>query len=74
MANGKRGAPGSKGEPKKFQVTLPREHFDYLTLLASIPRYGVIENDVAAYLLIRELDRMFKAGEHKETVPRPAKS
>ena len=70
MAVKKRGAPENIGETHKFQVTIAQEQFDFLTLLAGISRYGANENDVAAYVLTRELDRMFKAGEHKETVPK----
>ena len=71
MTEGRRGPPNKKGETKSFNVSLPQEHYDYLTLLATMSRYGAIESDVAAYILIRELDRMFKAGEHIQRVPKP---
>jgi hypothetical protein len=64
---GKRGSPGNIGEPKSFQVTLPLDHYEYMTLIASMNRLGLTENDVAASILIRELDAMFKGGYHEKT-------
>lgn len=61
--------PENKGEPKPFQVTLPLFHFEYLTLLAKRSRLGVTENDVAAHILVRELDEMFRDGYHEKHLP-----
>lgn len=49
-------------EPVQFTVSLPRQHFDYLTYLATIGRLGTTESGVAEQILIRELDAKEEAG------------
>jgi hypothetical protein len=61
--------PENKGEPKSFQVTVPLFHYEYLTLLARRSMLGVTENDVAAHILVRELDEMFRTGYHDRHLP-----
>jgi hypothetical protein len=67
----KRGGPENKSPHKSFQVTLPREHYDHLTALAEIGRYGAIESDVAVQILIRELDNMRALQDHLKLPPQP---
>jgi hypothetical protein len=65
----KTGKPENKGENKVVKVTLPTHHYDYLTLLARRSRLGVTEPQVAAHILIRELDAMFDRGYHEKKLP-----
>lgn len=48
--------------PEKVTVSLPKQHYGYLTHLATIGRLGTTEADVAAQILIRELDAMEESG------------
>jgi len=65
-----RGKPPNKGENKAFEVTIPLDHYEYLTLLAKMNRLGVTETQVASHILIRELDAMFRADYHSKTFPK----
>ena len=69
MAEAGKGPPGNIGDPKSFQVTIPKHHYDYMTLLAKKSRLGLIESDVAAHILVRELDEMFQTGYHEREIP-----
>ena len=69
MADHAKGPPGNIGDSKSFQVTIPKHHYDYMTLLARKSRLGLKESDVAAHILIRELDRMFQGGYHEKEIP-----
>jgi hypothetical protein len=71
VADTRRGPPGNKGKPKRFQVSIPLNHYEYLTLLAAMNRLGLKESDVAAHILIREIDLMFKSDYHEKKVPKP---
>lgn len=51
-----------RSEPESVTISLPKQHYEYLTYLASIGRFGVTESEVAAVLLIRELDAKEEAG------------
>jgi hypothetical protein len=50
-------------------VTLPRETFDYLVLLAERGKLGSIENDVAAQILIAAHLQMDRDGFHDKPAP-----
>ncbi len=61
--------PAEQRPSKAFQVTLPMHHYRYLTHLARHRRLGISESDVAAFILIRELDAMFDRGYHEKKIP-----
>ncbi|MGO8869019.1 MAG: hypothetical protein ACLQME_21230 [Alphaproteobacteria bacterium] len=61
--------PPSPDKPShSFQVTLPMHHYRYLTHLVRLRR-GSKESDIAAHILIRELDSMFERGYHEKRIP-----
>jgi hypothetical protein len=64
------GPPKKVGEPKPFQLTVPKPLYDYLTYLATHSTLGISEGEVAAHILIRELTTMLKEGFHNLRVPR----
>jgi hypothetical protein len=64
------GAPKNLTKPKGFQVTVPKDTYDYLTLLASKGRLGSKESDVASHIIIREVDAMLRAGYHNLDFPK----
>jgi hypothetical protein len=50
-----------------FTVTIPKDHFDYLELLALRKhRLGSSAKKAAELMLIRELDALFKSDYHKK--------
>jgi hypothetical protein len=55
----------------KFQVTLPKQAFDYLTYLASIGKGGSNVPDVATFILLETLNQRLADGWHKPDVPVP---
>ena len=64
------GPPKKFGESRPFQMTIPKPLYDYLTYLAAHSVLGTSEGEVAAHILIRELDAMLKAGYHDKRIPR----
>ena len=64
------GPPKKVGEPKAFQLTVPKPLYDYLTYLAAHSTLGISEGEVAAHILIGELTAMLKEGFHDLRVPR----
>jgi hypothetical protein len=66
-----RGPPPKKGDPKPFQVTVPKPLFDYLGYLAQHSILGVSENEIASYILRKHLEEMLKTGFHKLDIPKP---
>ncbi len=65
------------GRPRKppdadqtFEVTLPRHHYDYLEFLAvKKRRLGITAKQAAEFILIRELDALFRADYHAKEIP-----
>lgn len=53
----------------RCSLTLPKQTYDYLTFLANQGRLGATEPEVAAHILIEELDRRLSAGYHRSVVP-----
>jgi hypothetical protein len=51
-------------DPGRFQVTVPKDTFDYLTALAKRGRLGSTEPEVAAHLVVRAVDEMLRGGYH----------
>ena len=58
------------GEP--FQVTVPKQVYDYLTYLASIGKCGSSIKDVAIFLLTETVNERLDKGWHLTQVPAPA--
>jgi len=56
-------------KPEPLAVTLPKQAFDYLVYLAEQGRLGPSENDVAAHILVREIDKMLVSKYHEITAP-----
>ena len=65
-----RGAPVKKGDPKSFQVTVPKPLYDYLGYLAQRSVLGVSENEIASYILRKHIEEMLKSGFHKIDIPK----
>jgi len=68
-----RGRPKNRSEPESLKVTLPRDTFEYLVLLAERGKLGAIENEVAAQLLIEAHLRLDREGFHDKPSPRQKK-
>lgn len=66
-----RGPPPNKGQNQPFQVSLPKRLYEYLGYLAQLSVIGVSENDIASYLLRKQLEEMLKSGFHKIDIPKP---
>jgi hypothetical protein len=64
------GIPRNLSEPSRFQVSVPKETFEYLTTLAKRGKLGGKEPDVAAFLIVRAVDEMLKSGYHDLTFKR----
>jgi hypothetical protein len=58
-------------EPGKFQVTVPKQTYDYLIYLASIGKGGSSVPEVASFLLAEVLNQRLADGWHKPEVPVP---
>jgi hypothetical protein len=56
--------PSNRSTPKQLQISLPRDTYDYLSLLASLGKLGSREKDIAVHLIIREVTKMQEAGTH----------
>jgi len=55
---------------KTFDVTIPMHHYRYLEFLAvERHQFGINAKQAAAYLLIRELDSLFRADHHAKEIP-----
>jgi len=53
-----------------FEVTIPRNHFEYLELLAlKKRRLGITAKQAAEHILVRELNAMFIADYHAKEIP-----
>ena len=59
----------SKSEP--FQITLPKQAFEYLTYLAWQGKGGSTVPEVARQILVEVLDQRLSQGWHKAEVPVP---
>jgi hypothetical protein len=66
-----RGRPKTPPDAEKvIEVSLPRHHYEYLQFLAEKKRrFGITAKAAAEYLLIRELDALFRADYHAKEIP-----
>jgi hypothetical protein len=60
----------SRSKPEQVTVSLAKQHYDYLTYLATKGFLGTAEHEVAAHILTEELDRRLVSGYHKNEVPK----
>ena len=65
----KRGRPPYRSELVPLHLSIPKDNYAYLTLLAKKGRLGADEASVATHILVRDLDAMFTAGYHNLVVP-----
>jgi len=63
--------PRHRSETRAITVSLPVETHDYLILLASLGKLGPSEQDIAAHIIIREVDLMLAVDYHDKKIPRP---
>lgn len=59
----------NRSTPKQLSISLPQDTYKYLVYLASIGKYGFVENDVASYLIIQEVHKMEKEKTHEVKSP-----
>ena len=52
----------NRSEPRKFTISVPSGTANYLVALANIGRLGSSEAEVAAFLVVREVDQMLREG------------
>jgi hypothetical protein len=69
-----KGRPKNRSKAEPLTVTLPGEAFEYFVLLASLGKLGSTENDVAAYILVREYQKMEADKFHERRLPKPPQS
>jgi hypothetical protein len=62
--------PKHRSQALSITVSLPAETHDYLVLLASRGKLGPSEQDVAAHILIREVDMMIAIDYHEKRLPK----
>lgn len=55
-------------DPESFQISLPRETYDYLVRLGQLGKLGNKVHTIAEYIVIREVDAMRRSGYHKQTI------
>ena len=67
----RRGRRANRTQARAITVSLPGETYDYLILLASLEKLGPSEQDVAAHILIREVDLMMAIDYHQRRLPKP---
>ena len=61
--------PKHRSESKPITVSLPQHTLDYLILLATRGKMGPSEQDIAAHILIREVDLMEAIDFHNKKIP-----
>lgn len=67
----RRGRPNKAPDADKtFDVTIPMHHYEYLEFLAvKRHQFGINAKQAASYLLVRELDSLFRADFHAKEIP-----
>lgn len=58
-----------EGEVDELRLTVPKTLKGYLTLLAKDHFLGAATNDLAVFILTKEVQRMFEADYHGKKVP-----
>ena len=57
--------PRNQSTPKPIKISLPRDTYEYLSLLAGLGKLGSRETDIALHLIIREVTKMQDDGFHE---------
>ena len=60
--SGKRGRPRNDAPGKKVDPILPADAVACLEYLAKLKRFGSTKNEVARYLIMREIDDLTRTG------------
>jgi hypothetical protein len=61
--------PENRSEGRSISISLPQETFDYLAWLASLGKLGKTENEVAYYILVKEVEDMYANKLHDRKIP-----
>jgi hypothetical protein len=64
------GRPPHRSKARPLTVSLPGETYDYLVLLAKREKLGPSEQDIAAHIIIREVDLMMTIDYHEKKLPK----
>lgn len=64
-----RGRPRNHNPGRKVEPTLPPDAFACLERLADMKRFGNTRNEVARYMILREIDDLTRAGVLPPTKP-----
>jgi hypothetical protein len=64
------GRPKHRSAAQSITISLPAETLEYLILLASRGKMGPSEQDIAAHILIREVDLMIALDYHDKRLPK----
>ena len=57
--------PKNKSKPVPVKISLPKDTYDYLTLLAGMGKLASREKDIAVHLIVREVTKMQDAKFHE---------
>lgn len=64
-----RGRPKLADDSEEVIFSIPKHHFDYLRHLSeTMRRFGNTPNEAAKFILVRELDLMFRSDFHKKEI------
>ena len=61
--------PENRSEGRSISISLPQETFDYLAWLASLGKLGKTENEVAYYILVKQVEDMYDKKVHERKIP-----
>ena len=61
--------PENRSEGRTISISLPQETFDYLAWLATLGKLGKTENEVASYILVRQVEDMYEKKVHERKIP-----
>ncbi len=62
--------PKHRSPARPLTLSLPGETYDYLVLLATREKLGPSEQDVAAHIIVREVDSMMAQDYHNKKLPK----
>jgi hypothetical protein len=65
------GRPPNRSIPIPLTLSLPAETHEYLVLLASMGKLGVLETEIAAHLVVEEVRRLEREKFHERRLPKP---
>lgn len=59
--------PKNQSKPQTVKISLPRDTYTYLTLLAGMGKLASREKDIAVHLIVREVTKMQDTKFHEKT-------